>query len=88
MDVADLGDQDRGQDGADAGQLLDGPVAGVALQAFRNAGVEQGFLGVQFVDQLQQGGHALRIGAGQRGLLQAGPAVDAEQGPSTCAAGT
>jgi hypothetical protein len=35
------------------GQLLNGPVAGVVAQAFRHAFVEQGFLGVEFVDEPQ-----------------------------------
>ncbi|MET7718359.1 hypothetical protein [Streptomyces sp. NPDC005407] len=53
MHVADLRDQHRRQGGTDAGQLLDGAVAGVVAKPIRDAAVEQGFFGVEFVDQFQ-----------------------------------
>ncbi|MET8647342.1 hypothetical protein ABZX69_38595 [Streptomyces sp. NPDC004074] len=53
MHVTDLSHKHRRQGGADPGQLLDGPVAGVVTKPFRDAAVEQGFLGIESVDQLQ-----------------------------------
>jgi hypothetical protein len=51
--IADLRDQHRRQGGSDSGQLLNRAIAGVAAQPFRDTVVEQGFLGVEFVDQFQ-----------------------------------
>lgn len=79
MHVADLGDQHSRRYGPDAGQPLDGPAAGVTAKSFGDAAVEEVFLRVEDVDQLQQGRHALGIGAGQSGLLELGTAIDPEQ---------
>lgn len=54
MHVADLGDQHGRQYGPDAGQPLDGPAAGVTAKSFGDAAVEEVFLRVEDVDQLQQ----------------------------------
>jgi hypothetical protein len=51
--ISDLRDQHRRQGGTDAGQLLEGAIAGVAAKPVRDAVVEQGFLSVEFVDQPQ-----------------------------------
>ncbi|WBO61390.1 hypothetical protein O1G22_00035 [Streptomyces camelliae] len=51
--VADLSHKYGRQGRADAGQLLDGPVAGVVAKPFRDATVEHGFLSIEFADQLE-----------------------------------
>ncbi|MEE1670678.1 hypothetical protein RCR19_35085 [Streptomyces sp. WAC07094] len=53
MHVTNLSHKHRRQGAADPGHLMDGPVAAVVTKPFRDAAVEQAFLGIESVDQLQ-----------------------------------
>ena len=51
MHVADLGDEDRGEDRSDAGELLDGVVAGVVAEPFGDRVGQLVDLAVEGVDE-------------------------------------
>jgi len=77
--VPDFGDEYRTEDRADAGQLLNRPIAAIAVKFGGDLLGEPPLVGVENVDQLQQRGHPLRVGGAERHPGQALAALHAEQ---------
>jgi hypothetical protein len=50
VDVADLGDEHRGQDRADTLDDLDGSIAGIVFESSMNVTLEPGDFGVEHLD--------------------------------------